>query len=111
MGFDGPVPMELKLADAWTGPSLFERLEVQLSGDYLRDVRSRRALFVLVHRGDERKARWQIPPSMDPVDFMGLIQALEAHWTRLAPQYPNVESIRIIGIDLTARDSAPNGGR
>lgn len=39
-GFDGPVPTELKLADNWTGPQLFERLETQLGGDYLRDARS-----------------------------------------------------------------------
>jgi hypothetical protein len=32
-GFDAPVPMELKLADNWSGPHLFERLENQLCGD------------------------------------------------------------------------------
>lgn len=117
VGFDGPVPMELKLADRWTGPSLFERLEVQLSGDYLRDVRSRRGLFVLVHRGDDKKARWQIPPTMEPVDFKGLVEALEAQWESLASRYPDVDGLRVIGIDLTARDKAPkraahiNGGR
>jgi len=39
-GFDAPVPTELKLADNWTGPQLFERLEAQLGGDYLRDTRT-----------------------------------------------------------------------
>lgn len=107
VGFDGPVPMELKLADNWTGPKLFERLEVQLSGDYLRDLRSQRGVFVLVHRGDDKKGRWQIPPKMEPVDFAGLVEALEAHWASLAPQYPDVEGLRIIGIDLTARADAP----
>ena len=43
--FDGPVPVELKLADNWTGPELFERLENQLCGDYLRDNRSSRGIF------------------------------------------------------------------
>ncbi len=43
IGFDGPVPVELKLADNnWGGPKLFERLENQLCGDYLRDNRSTR---------------------------------------------------------------------
>jgi hypothetical protein len=45
--FDGPVRAELKLADKWTGPHLFERLEVQLCGDYLRDKRSSRGIFLL----------------------------------------------------------------
>ena len=34
-GFDGRVPTELKLADKWSGPDLFERLENELAGDYL----------------------------------------------------------------------------
>ncbi len=42
VGFDAPVPVELKLADKWTGPALFERLENQLCADYLRDNRSSR---------------------------------------------------------------------
>jgi hypothetical protein len=56
-GFDGPVPVELKLADKWTGPALFERFEVQLCGDYLRDRRSSRGVFVLVYRGEREPAR------------------------------------------------------
>ncbi len=39
VGFDGLMPAELKLADKWTGPPLFERLEIQLCGEYLRDRR------------------------------------------------------------------------
>ena len=34
VGFDAPVPAELKLAEKWTGPRLFERLENQLCRDY-----------------------------------------------------------------------------
>lgn len=54
VGFDGPVPVELKLADKWSGPGLFERMENQLCGDYLRDNRSNRGIFVLVYRGRRR---------------------------------------------------------
>jgi hypothetical protein len=53
-GFDAPVPAELKLAERWTGPKLFERFENQLSGDYLRDNRSARGIFVLVNRARNR---------------------------------------------------------
>jgi len=45
------VPAELKLADNWTGPHLFERLEIQLCGEYLRDLRSSRGIFVIVYLG------------------------------------------------------------
>jgi hypothetical protein len=35
MGFDGPVPIELKIANNCSGPKLFERLHNQLCGQYL----------------------------------------------------------------------------
>ncbi len=102
-GFDGPVPAELKLADRWTGPALFERLENQLCGDYLRDNRSGRGIFVLVYRGE--KAGWDVPSGDNRVDFAGLIVALQDHWRRISPKFPNVDDITVIDIDLTKRSS------
>jgi len=99
--FDGPVPVELKLADNWTGPKLIERLENQLCGDYLRDNRSSRGIYLLVYRGE--KARWKMPASR--VDFAGLTSALQDHWRRIAPKFSNVDDITVIGIDLTKRSS------
>lgn len=103
MGFDGPVPVELKLADKWSGPDLFERLENQLCGDYLRDNRSGRGLFVLVQRGE--KAKWDLPCRLGHVDFDGLVIALQERWAELSPRIPGVDDIRVIGIDLTMRDT------
>jgi hypothetical protein len=103
---DGPVPTELKLADKWSGPKLFERLENQLCGDYLRDNRSSRGIFLLVYRG--KQAHWELPSSGDRVDFTGLITALEEHWLQIAPKFPNVDDITVIGIDLTKRSSSPS---
>lgn len=100
VGFDAPVPAELKLADRWTGPEHFERLENQLSGDYLRDNRSGRGIFVLVNRSPSKQ--WQ-PPSSALVDFDGLVQALQNHWKSIANKHPHVEDIAIVGIDLTKR--------
>jgi hypothetical protein len=102
VGFDAPVPVELKITDNWTGPKLFERLENQLAGDYLRDIRSGRGIFVLVYRGFE-KSGWQISSSNRPVDFNGLLTALREHWKTIASKYPGVEDITIVGIDLTKR--------
>ncbi|AVT78570.1 hypothetical protein RPPS3_45080 [Rhodopseudomonas palustris] len=102
---DAPVPAELKIADKWSGPALLERLENQLAGDYLRDNRSGRGLFVLVYRG--KKVSWEIldpsSGSVHAVNFDGLIGALREHWTRIAWKHPNVDNIEIIGIDLTRR--------
>ena len=102
-GFDGPVPMELKLADKWTGPKLFERLENQLCGDYLRDNRSSRGIFVLVYQGN--KSGWSIPDSKNRVSFNDLILSLKGLWDKISPNYPNVDKIEVIGIDLTRRSN------
>jgi hypothetical protein len=102
--FDGPVPCELKLADKWTGPRLFDRMENQLCGDYLRDNRSNRGFFVLVHRGKKRNA-WKIPGTGKSVDFDGLLSALQGQWEKIARNYPGVDHIEVIGIDLTKRSS------
>lgn len=100
MGFDGPVPVELKLAEKWTGPQLFERLENQLCGDYLRDNRSNRGLFVLVYAGGRG---WRVPNRESMVDFTGLVQALAEHWCAISSRFPNVEDVYVVGIDLTRR--------
>jgi hypothetical protein len=104
MGFDAPLPVELKLADKWTGSKLFERLENQLCGDYLRDNRSNRGLFVLIYRGE--KQSWERPGAGKAVDFAGLVGALQVHWLAISNRFPNVDDIRVVGIDLTRR-SAP----
>lgn len=100
--FDAPVPAELKIADGWTGPQLLERLENQLCGDYLRDSRSRRGIFVLVNQGT--KAGWDIPDAANRVDFPGLVEALTAHWqTALSPNLPDIDDVVVVGIDLRTR--------
>lgn len=96
-----PVPTELKLADKWTGPELFERLENQLCGDYLRDNRSARGVFVLVRTGV--KAGWDIPGGANRVDFESLIAALQNRWEEIASEFPGVDEITVIGIDLLQR--------
>ena len=102
MGFDGPVPVELKLADNWNGPKLFERLENQLCRDYLRDKRSNRGIYLLVYRG--KKTRWQLPNSKYVV-FSDLTDALQEHWQKISPNFPGVEHIRVVGIDLMRRSN------
>ena len=102
MGFDAPVPVELKIADNWSGPDLFERLENQLAGDYLRDVRGGRGIFALVYRGEKKKG-WNVPGSRKSINFGELIVALRSHWNTIAAKYPNVDDVTIIGIDLTKR--------
>jgi len=100
-GFDAPVPVELKLADNWTGPDLFERLENQLCGDYLRGNRSSRGVFLLVYRGD--KTFWEVLNGSQKANFYELLEALQKHWENISKNYPHIEQINVIGIDLTKR--------
>jgi len=102
VNFDGPIPAELKLAENWSGRDLFERLENQLCGDYLRDCRSRRGIFVLVYRGKKKKS-WQVPGNDSVVDFSRLVDALQSYWKRISPRFSHVDDITVIGIDLTKR--------
>jgi hypothetical protein len=104
MGFDGPVPIEVKLADNWSGAQLCERLENQLCGDYLRDNRSTCGIFLLLYRGE--KNEWKLPNGhggTERVDFAALVLALQSHWERIAPRFPKAEQIWVVGIDLTMR--------
>lgn len=100
VGFDGPVPIELKLADKWSGKKLFERLKNQLCGDYLRDNRSSRGIFLLVYRGEQNT--WKLSGNSS-VDFAGLTDALQNHWQEISSTFPYIDEISIIGIDLTRR--------
>jgi hypothetical protein len=111
MGFDAPVPVELKLAQKWSGPELFERMENQLCRDYLRDHRSSHGIFLLVHQGkrnekESERNRWQLPDSKKRVCFDELIFELENYWgTHLSPKFPNISDIHVVGIDLTKRSA------
>ena len=101
-GFDAPVPVELKLADNWSGPQLFERLESQLCCGYLRDNRSRRGIFLLVRTG--KQLTWELRDGSS-VAFDPLVQALQDSWCQISDRYPNIDQVAVIGIDLTRRAS------
>jgi hypothetical protein len=100
-GFDAPLPIEAKIADNWTGPELFERLENQLCNDYLRDVRSDSGIFLLVYRGV--KPRWEHPTGKEHLSFEELVPALQRFADGLVSNRVDIEAITVIGIDLTRR--------
>lgn len=101
-GFDGPVPVELKLAEKWSGSKLVERLENQLCGDYLRDSRSNIGIFLLVLR--KKKSSW-ILPNGKANSFSELVIKLGEYWKDISDQFSNITDIKIIGIDLIRRST------
>lgn len=106
MAFDNPVPVELKLANLWNGSKLVERLENQLCNDYLRDNRSSRGIFLLIYQGGRRY--WNMPDGTRVRSVEALVDALQAHWAKVAKAFPHIEAVHIIGIDLTLR-AKPKG--
>jgi len=105
-GFDAPVPVELKIADNWSVSELLEGLENQLCCDYLRDNRSNKGIFLLVYRG---KTFWKIPDGNQKVDFHELLETLKKRWEKISKNYPNIDQVEVIGIDLTKRLAASQG--
>lgn len=101
VGFDNPVPIELKVADNWTGPKLVERLHNQLCGQYLRDIRSNCGIYILVCCDDHK--HWQHSESGKNLEFSAFVQLLKKEAEEIISTDQKIESIRIIGIDLTKR--------
>ncbi|MDP1562029.1 MAG: hypothetical protein Q8M16_11680 [Pirellulaceae bacterium] len=97
---DAPVPVELKIADNWTGSVLFERLENQLCGDYLRAQNSMCGVFLLLYRG--QKKHWRRSPSKK-LDFNELLVELQYFVDDQIANKPGIKAVKVIGIDLTKR--------
>jgi hypothetical protein len=106
MAFDNPVPAELKLANLWSGSELAERLENQLCNDYLRDHRSSRGIFLLMYQGG--RSYWDLPDGSRVTSVEALTEALQAHWAKVAKDFPQVHAVHVIGVDLTTR-AKPKG--
>lgn len=96
------VPIEVKVAENWSGPKLCERLRNQLAGDYLRDFTEGCGVMLLVQKSSKTNRRWRIDGHL--YSFSVLSKALTCHWHRVSNDFPNVANLRIISIDLEARD-------
>ncbi len=97
-----PVPIELKLLDkGWSGPKLCERLRNQLAGDYLREESAGCGVMLLVWQGNKSMKRWKINGRL--VLLSELADVLKRYWQEVADQFPNVEVIDVVVIDLTER--------
>ncbi|MFT6909891.1 MAG: hypothetical protein ACJAS1_006618 [Oleiphilaceae bacterium] len=95
-----PVPIELKLLDkSWSGNKLCERLRNQLVGDYLRADGASCGVMLLVSA--ETNKTWMIDGQAVPLDQ--LRNALMSYWNSIAKDYPKVNAIEVIVIDLNLR--------
>ena len=99
---NSPVPIEVKVAENWSGPALCERLRNQLAGSYLRDSKEGCGVMLLVRKSSTTKKRWRIDGHL--YGFSNLSEALTCHWHTVSKDFPNVANIRVISIDLEVRD-------
>lgn len=102
--FDKPnitsVPVELKILDKqWSGNDLCERLRNQLIGDYLREETAGCGIFLLVAQNIEKT--WKINGKQ--VTLSELEGALQEYWHSIAHEWPKIDSIKVIVIDLNKR--------
>lgn len=102
--FDKPnitsVPVELKVLDKdWNGKDLCERLRNQLIGDYLREEKAGCGIFLLVAQNIEKC--WNINGKR--VSLSELENVLQEYWYSIAHEWPKIDSIKVIVIDLNKR--------
>jgi len=102
-----PVPIELKLLDKnWSGNDLCERLRNQLVGDYLREESAGCGVMLLVWQGNKKEKRWII--NGHRVALNELACALKNYWLSIAENYPDIEDIDVIVINLATRAAVSN---
>lgn len=82
-------------------------MENQLIKQYMRV--SRFGIFLIVFNGNLNKKTWQHPISKKKLSFENLIESLNVESNALVMKYPNVENLKVIGIDFTARFNIKEG--
>ena len=103
-----PVPVELKVLDrGWSGPKLCERLRNQLVGDYLREETAGCGVFLLIWQGKSPQRSWMV--NGRSVALSELCAGLEEFWESVSPEFPDVDAVAVILVDLTVRDAISAG--
>jgi hypothetical protein len=97
-----PVPIELKMLDkGWSGNQLCERLRNQLVGDYIRESGASCGIMLLVSAKTDRK--WEIDSKL--VTLQQLRGALMNYWNSISKDFPKVDAVEVIVIDLNLRSN------
>ncbi len=101
----GLVTIEVKPVERGTGRYSFRELvsalENQLVGQYLRAAGSCHGILVIAML---EQRTWRPRDGTGPIDFIELIERLNARAQAIAETDDRVESLRVIGIDFTYSD-------
>jgi hypothetical protein len=93
---DGPVTLEVKIAERCTGTELEDALRSQLVGTYMRANNSRFGILVVCSSGPSR--RWTV--ANRNVEFEGIIAHLRAQAKEIARADPHVHGLVIVALDF-----------
>ena len=94
------VPIELKCAYRWTGRELFERLENQLVGQYLRPHDAQYGVYLLVFKSGEQST-WKHPGNGRKLSFQALADALQVRADEIVADRNDLYNISVVGIDFS----------
>jgi hypothetical protein len=92
-----PVSLEIKWADNWTLKKLYEGLETQLIGQYLKAHNSRYGMYILGYDG--RKKHWE-DDSGNKLTFEEVVSLLSERALELTKARNGLEEVRVVSIDF-----------
>jgi hypothetical protein len=92
------VSVEVKWAEHWSVTQLATGLETQLADQYLRAHNATYGIYLLGMIGD--KQYWENPSDRSHLSFQQLVDFLCEEATKLVTARPDIEDIRVVGIDF-----------
>lgn len=94
-----PISIEIKWADKWSLQELFEGLENQLVGQYLRDANSCYGIYLLGYIG--RQQFWKDPINQSRFSFDQIVSIIDERAQAIVAERRDIEDIAVILIDFT----------
>jgi len=93
----GPVGIEVKVAERWSGSDLEKALRQQLVGEYLRSANARYGILLLCSAG---QAKTWVTSAGERLSFLQLVNHLQVVADQLVETYEAVNGLRVVGIDF-----------
>lgn len=93
-----PVSIEVKWADYWTLQELYDGLEAQLVGKYLRAHNSQYGIYVMGHNG--KKQHWIDSTTNNKLEFEQVVEIIRQRTIVLMKTNPRIGGLEVFGIDF-----------
>lgn len=107
---DASVPIEIKVADAWTLKELEDALTKQLCGRYLRAREGKHGILLLIHQKPPLR-RWPNTRTGKRLTFEQVVAHLRAIAEKISGKSPDDPQPVVAAIDVSSRFVAPKSKR